>query len=180
MSRIDWRLLPLLNLLYITSYLDRANLGNAHQFLIRDLGLTELQYSTCTSNVAWAVFCFFGCMAMCFCANSRCFLCCAATKHTHTTGSSIFYLTYTLFEIPSNLMMARLGAKSWIARIAVSWGLVSAAQVWVNGYGSLVAMRLLLGLSEAGLFPGVLLYISWWYEKRERGKKIAVFYMAQV
>jgi MFS family permease len=82
--------------------------------------------------------------------------------------------------VPSNLLMARLGAKTWISRIAVSWGLVSAAQLWVNGYESLLVMRLLLGLSEAGLFPGVLLYISWWYPKKERGKKIAIFYMAQV
>ena len=75
-------------------------------------------------------------------------------------GGGLFYITYVLFEVPSNLAMQKVGARLWIARIMVSWGLVSAAMAFVVGPNSFYAVRLLLGAAEAGFFPGVIVYLS--------------------
>lgn len=93
-------------------------------------------------------------------------------------GGGLFYLTYVLFEIPSNLAMQKVGARLWIARIMVSWGLVSAATAFISGPSSFYAMRLLLGAAEAGFFPGVILYLTQWFPAAYRARVIAVFMVA--
>jgi sugar phosphate permease len=93
-------------------------------------------------------------------------------------GGGLFYLTYVLFEIPSNLAMQKVGARLWIARIMVSWGLVSAATAFISGPSSFYAMRLLLGAAEAGFFPGVILYLTYWFPAAYRGRIIAIFMVA--
>lgn len=93
-------------------------------------------------------------------------------------GGGLFYLTYVLFEIPSNLAMQKVGARFWIARIMVSWGLVSAATAFIVGPHSFYGMRILLGAAEAGFFPGVILYLTQWFPAAYRARVIAVFMVA--
>jgi ACS family tartrate transporter-like MFS transporter len=91
------------------------------------------------------------------------------------TGAGIFFLGYVLFEIPSNLMLQRFGARRWIARIMVSWGLVSMAMALVRDEWSFYLLRFLLGVAEAGFFPGVVLYLTCWFPARERARIVALF-----
>jgi sugar phosphate permease len=93
-------------------------------------------------------------------------------------GGGLFYLTYVVFEIPSNLAMQKVGARLWIARIMVSWGIVSAATAFITGPSSFYAMRLLLGAAEAGFFPGVILYLTYWFPAAYRARIIAIFMVA--
>ena len=93
-------------------------------------------------------------------------------------GGGLFYLTYVLLEVPSNLAMERVGARRWIARILVSWGLVSAATAFVVGPYSFYAARLLLGAAEAGFFPGIILYLTYWFPRAYRGRIVAIFMVA--
>jgi ACS family tartrate transporter-like MFS transporter len=93
-------------------------------------------------------------------------------------GGALFFVGYCLFEIPSNLVLERVGARRWIARIMIVWGLVSMAMMWVQGGWSFYAMRVLLGLAEAGFFPGVVLYLTYWIPARQRAKTGALFMMA--
>jgi ACS family tartrate transporter-like MFS transporter len=93
-------------------------------------------------------------------------------------GGGLFYITYVLFEVPSNLAMAKVGAKIWIARIMVSWGIVSACMSFVVGPYSFFAVRLLLGAAEAGFFPGVILYLTYWFPAQYRGRIVALFMVA--
>jgi ACS family tartrate transporter-like MFS transporter len=93
-------------------------------------------------------------------------------------GAGIFYVGYVLFEIPSNLILHRTGARRWIARIMVSWGLVSTATMFVQGPWSLYTVRFLLGVAEAGFFPGMILYLSYWFPARERVRAVALFMTA--
>jgi MFS transporter, ACS family, tartrate transporter len=93
-------------------------------------------------------------------------------------GGGLFYVSYVLCEVPSNLAMERFGARIWIARIMITWGLVSAAMALVVGPYSFYAVRLLLGASEAGFFPGVILYLTYWFPRAYRGRIVAVFMVA--
>ena len=90
-------------------------------------------------------------------------------------GAGIFFLGYTLFEVPSNLLMARVGARLWIARIMIVWGLVSGAMMFVDSIPLFYASRFLLGVAEAGFFPGMILYLTYWFPGPERAKAIAQF-----
>ncbi len=94
-------------------------------------------------------------------------------------GAGIFFLGYITFEIPSNLALQRFGARIWIARIMISWGLVACAMALVSGETSFYAMRLLLGIAEAGFFPGIILYLTYWFPAETRARIIALF-MASV
>jgi MFS transporter, ACS family, tartrate transporter len=100
------------------------------------------------------------------------------TQAAFGLGGGLFYVTYVLFEIPSNLAMKKVGARLWIARIMVSWGLVSAAMAFVTGPNSFYAVRLLLGAAEAGFFPGVILYLTYWFPREYRARIIAIFMVA--
>jgi ACS family tartrate transporter-like MFS transporter len=93
-------------------------------------------------------------------------------------GGGLFFLGYCLFEIPSNLIMERLGARVWIARIMIGWGLVSMAMMFIVGQWSFFAMRVLLGVAEAGFFPGMVLYLTYWVPAAERAKTGALFMTA--
>ncbi|MFA5909323.1 MAG: MFS transporter [Vicinamibacterales bacterium] len=93
-------------------------------------------------------------------------------------GSGIFFLSYTLLEVPSNLVLARVGARLWIARIMVTWGLVSMAMVFVDSPASFYVLRFILGAAEAGFFPGLILYLTHWFPARERARAVALFMTA--
>lgn len=90
-------------------------------------------------------------------------------------GASLFFISYFLVEVPSNLALQRFGARRWIARIMITWGLVSAMMALVRGPYSLYAMRFVLGAAEAGFFPGVILYLTYWLPARHRARIMATF-----
>jgi MFS transporter, ACS family, tartrate transporter len=87
----------------------------------------------------------------------------------------IFFVGYFLFEIPSNLMLHRIGARVWIARILITWGVVAALTGFVHGVHQLYIVRFLLGLAEAGFFPGIVLYLTYWFRRREQAQALALF-----
>ncbi|GAB6846628.1 MFS transporter [Paraburkholderia kururiensis] len=93
-------------------------------------------------------------------------------------GGGIFFLGYFLFEVPSNLILNKVGARVWIARVMVTWGLVSGASAFVSGPHSFYALRFLLGVAEAGFFPGIILYLSQWFPTRQRALAAAAFMAA--
>ena len=135
--RAKHRLIPFLLLMYVLSYLDRANIGYAKQAYQTATGVTD------------AAFAF---------------------------GAGIFFLTYAIFEIPSNLILHRVGARIWMARIMVVWGLVSVAMIFAKSERSFYIARLLLGAAEAGFFPGSILYLTYWFPASVRGQVLGVFY----
>ncbi|MET8159548.1 MFS transporter [Sphaerisporangium sp. NPDC005289] len=90
-------------------------------------------------------------------------------------AAGVFFIGYVLFEVPSNIAMLKFGARVWIARIAVTWGLCSAALAFAQGPGSLYALRALLGVAEAGLYPGLLLYVALWFPARRRAQMLSMF-----
>jgi MFS family permease len=94
------------------------------------------------------------------------------------TGAGIFFIGYFFFEVPSNVLLKKFGARLWIARIMVSWGVISACMIFVKGEWSFYAMRFLLGLAEAGFFPGVIFYLTLWYPSRHRSMRTAWFVAA--
>lgn len=95
-------------------------------------------------------------------------------------GAGIFFLGYMLFEIPSNLILHRVGPRIWIARILVTWGIVSCCMALIQGPTSFYILRFLLGVAEASFAPGVLLYLTYWFPKRERGRAVVGFMTATV
>ncbi|MBC8731522.1 MFS transporter [Paraburkholderia sp. UCT2] len=90
-------------------------------------------------------------------------------------GAGLFFISYAIFEVPSNILLQRYGAKLWLARIMLTWGLAAAGMAFVRGETSFYAMRLLLGAAEAGFFPGVIYYFTQWLPSNERGKAMAIF-----
>jgi sugar phosphate permease len=116
LRKLDLHLIPTMTLLYLLSYLDRVNIGQAKiDGLTDSLNLTSGQYNACLST---------------------------------------FFVTYVIFEIPSNLVLKRLRPSRWIPIIMISWGIVMTLMGLVSSYGSLLTCRLLLGAAESGLFPG--------------------------
>ena len=93
-------------------------------------------------------------------------------------GAGIFFVGYFLFEVPSNLMLHRVGARVWIARIMVTWGIVSAAAAWVHSPATFYLQRLILGVAEAGFFPGIVLYLTYWFPAHRRGRVTTLFMSA--
>ncbi|WP_408581623.1 MFS transporter [Burkholderia cepacia] len=93
-------------------------------------------------------------------------------------GAGIFFVGYFLFEVPSNLMLHRVGARVWIARIMVTWGIVSAAAAWVHSPATFYLQRLILGVAEAGFFPGIVLYLTYWFPSHRRGRMTTLFMSA--
>ena len=130
------KLMPLLIIAYIMSFLDRTNIGMAKERLEIDLGLSATAYGI---------------------------------------GAGLFFLTYALSEIPSNLIMHKVGARFWITRIMVSWGLISAGMMFVQGEWSFYIMRMLLGIAEAGLFPGIMYFLTQWFVRSDRAKANGMF-----
>jgi D-galactonate transporter len=93
-------------------------------------------------------------------------------------GAGIFFVGYFLFEVPSNVILHKVGARVWIARIMVSWGLISAAMMFVSSATSFYVIRFFLGVAEAGFFPGIILYLTYWYPAEKRGRVTAMFMSA--
>lgn len=93
-------------------------------------------------------------------------------------GAGIFFLGYFVFEVPSNILLAKIGARIWIARIMVTWGIISASMVFVNSALVFYVLRFLLGVAEAGFFPGIILYLTYWFPSRRRGETVALFMLA--
>ena len=93
-------------------------------------------------------------------------------------GAGIFFVSYVIFEIPSNLLLDRFGVRVWIARIMITWGVVSAATMFVRSPESFFALRFLLGAAEAGFFPGIILYLTRWFPAAERARAVAWFMTA--
>jgi MFS family permease len=94
-------------------------------------------------------------------------------------ASGVFFIGYILLEVPSNLALHRFGARRWLARIMVSWGIVAALFTWVGNFEQLTILRFLLGVAEAGFFPGAILFLSLWVPAKHRSKVLALFYLAQ-
>ncbi|MBP6773211.1 MAG: MFS transporter [Gemmatimonadaceae bacterium] len=152
--KVGARVLPLLFVCYIVAYLDRVNVGFAKLQMTAALSLSDAAYGF---------------------------------------GAGIFFIGYFLFEVPSNLILQRVGARVWIARIMITWGVVSAAFAFVAHipwgplpalFGvppvefSFYALRMVLGLAEAGFFPGIILYLTYWYPSARRARAVAMFMTA--
>lgn len=90
-------------------------------------------------------------------------------------GAGIFFAGYALFEVPSNLILARVGARRWIGRIMITWGIISVLMMFVEGKWSFYALRFSLGVAEAGFLPGILYYLSQWFPKAERARAVSWF-----
>lgn len=140
LSKMTWRLIPLLFCCYIIAYIDRINVGFAKLQLRPVLQVDEASFD--------AVF---------------------------GLGAGLFFIGYFLFEVPSNLVLQRVGARIWIARIMVVWGLVSMGFMFLQGKTMFYVMRFLLGAAEAGFFPGVLLYLTYWFPSAQRARTVAMF-----
>jgi ACS family tartrate transporter-like MFS transporter len=138
-NKISWRLLPLILLSYLISYMDRSNISFASMQMNADLRFSAAVYGL---------------------------------------GAGLFFVGYAIFEVPSNLLLARFGARRWIARIMLTWGVISIGTMFVRTPLQFYVMRLLLGVAEAGFFPGVLLYLSGWYPNQWRGRAVSRFYIA--
>ncbi len=100
------------------------------------------------------------------------------TKAMFDLGYGMFYVGYILFEVPSNLLMRKIGARIWIARIMITWGLISAATMFARDQWTFYGLRILLGIAEAGFFPGIILYLTYWFPDRQRAKMTAFFMLA--
>ena len=93
-------------------------------------------------------------------------------------ASGLFFIGYLLLEVPSNMALHRFGARRWIARIMVSWGIVATAITWVPSAGWLYALRFILGIAEAGFFPGIIFYLTFWFPQKDRTRIVALFMLA--
>jgi MFS family permease len=93
-------------------------------------------------------------------------------------GAGIFSLGYVIFGVPSNLALARFGARRWLAAIMIAWGVISASMMFIEGPAGFYVLRFLLGAAEAGFFPGIILFLTWWFPERERTPALALFLTA--
>ncbi len=100
------------------------------------------------------------------------------TEKQYGLAAAIFFLGYFIFEVPSNLIMERVGARIWMTRIMVTWGLISAGMMFVHSAVSFYWLRFLLGVAEAGFFPGIVLYLTYWIPSKQRSAVLAAFLTA--
>ncbi|SDE88107.1 MFS transporter [Phytopseudomonas seleniipraecipitans] len=134
--KVTLRIIPFVFLLYIVSYLDRANIGYAALQMNAELALSAEAFG---------------------------FI------------SGIFFIGYFLFEVPSNVLLNRYGARVWIARILVTWGVIAAATAFAETATHLYILRFLLGVAEAGFFPGIIVYLTYWFRSKELATTVALF-----
>ncbi len=99
------------------------------------------------------------------------------SESVYALGAGLFFVSYSLCGFPSNLILHKLGAKRWLSLLMVGWGMVSMATMFVNGARSFYLLRLLLGVLEAGFFPGAILYLTYWFPNRVRGRVLGLFYL---
>lgn len=135
-SKITWRLMPFLGILYLIAYIDRQNVSFAKLEMVDALGMSEYAYGL---------------------------------------GASLFFIGYFLFEVPSNLFLDRFGARVWFARILVSWGIVTILLSYTQNATMFYILRFLLGVCEAGFFPGVLYLLTLWFPSDYRGRMVGLF-----
>ncbi len=135
-SKIVWRLMPFLGILYLIAYIDRQNVSYAKLEMVDALGISEYAYGL---------------------------------------GASLFFIGYFLFEVPSNLFLNRFGASRWFARIMITWGIVTIALAYTQNATMFYILRFLLGVAEAGFFPGVLFLLTLWFPKDYRGRMVGLF-----
>src|SRR5499427_1030952 len=102
----------------------------------------------------------------------------AITSQQFGFAAGIFFFGYCLFEVPSNLLLHKIGARFWIARILITWGILAVLTGFVHTIRQLYLLRFLLGLAEAGYFPGIVLYLTYWFRQRERARALALFMTA--
>jgi len=138
-TRIAWRIIPFMGLLYVVNFLDRVNVGFAALTMNNDLGLGAEAFGV---------------------------------------GAGIFFLGYFFFEVPSNVILEKVGARLWMFRIMFTWGLVSMAMAFAQGPWSFYGLRFLLGVAEAGFFPGMMLYLTYWFPQSQRAKYNSLFFAA--
>ncbi|KAE9381070.1 putative MFS transporter [Stipitochalara longipes BDJ] len=138
--KLDFRILPILALLFLCSFLDRTNVGNAKTYgLEASLKITDNQYDT---------------------------------------GLTVYYATYIASEIPSNLVLRRISPKIWLPALTVMWGIVTMCLGFVKNYAGFMAVRAVLGITEGGLLPGIVLYLSGMYTRGEMALRLGLFYTA--
>ena len=130
------KLMPMLIIAYVISFLDRTNISLAKSHMAVDLGISAAAYGF---------------------------------------GAGLFFLSYALMEVPSNLIMHKVGARLWITRIMVTWGLLSAGMAFITDETTFYIARALLGAAEAGLFPGVMLYLTYWFGREQRARASGYF-----
>ena len=94
------------------------------------------------------------------------------------TGAGIFFIGYLLFEVPSNIILSKVGARVWIARIMITWGVIASLQIFVSNEYLFYLLRFLLGVAEAGFFPGIILYLTKWFPSEYRARMVAWFMTA--
>ncbi|KXN82016.1 hypothetical protein AN958_03314 [Leucoagaricus sp. SymC.cos] len=160
LRKMDWHLLPLTSLLYLLSFLDRANIGNARiAGMAKDAELTGLRY-----NVVCR-----------FCPRGI-----IAVKLTPEPGSKIaaVFVPYAVVEVPSNICLKLVRPSRWIPSMMVAWGVVTTLMSLCRTYEGLVAARFFLGFTEAGLFAGITFYLLLWYRGRDVARRIAIFFSA--
>jgi MFS family permease len=97
------------------------------------------------------------------------------SETTYGLGAGIFFIDYFIFEVPSNIALHRFGARKWIARIMLSWGVLSGAMIFVKTPTAFYVLRFLLGVAEAGFLPGIILYLTYWFPSSRRAKITAMF-----
>ena len=100
------------------------------------------------------------------------------SAYMYGLGAGIFFLGYALFEVPSNIVLEKVGARLWIARIMITWGIISGLMAAATGPMSFLILRFLLGVAEAGFFPGMILYFTYWFPARYRGRVISTLFIA--
>ena len=138
-TRIAWRLLPFVALLYLIQYIDRFNVSFAALKMKSELGMSDSAYGF---------------------------------------GASVFVFAYMVFEIPGVILVERWSARKWIARIMVSWGLVTILTAFIHSTTQFYWVRFFLGMAEASFFPGIILYLTHWFTERDRARAVAAFYAA--
>src|SRR6266849_8752318 len=137
--KVAWRIMPLVILLYLVAYLDRANVGFAKLRMSHDLQFSEEAFGL---------------------------------------GIGIFFIGYLTLEIPGALLVERWSARKWFARILITWGLISACTAFVRTPMQFYVVRFLLGVAEAGFFPGIIVYFTHWFRYQDRAKAVAMFMAA--
>ncbi|KAJ3507524.1 hypothetical protein NLJ89_g6257 [Agrocybe chaxingu] len=136
--KIDLRLIPILTLLYLLSFLDRSNIGNAKIVgLTEDLGVSPPEYNT---------------------------------------ALALYFVAYVIFEVPANIILKRFNPQIWLPTLTLFWGIVSVCQGLITDKAGLFGIRFLLGVAEAGLFPGVIYVFSVYYRRHERSWRVAIFF----
>jgi D-galactonate transporter len=139
LSRLTWRLVPFLFLLYIVAYLDRINVGFAALQMQEQLKFSDRVYGL---------------------------------------GAGVFFAGYFLFQLPSNLVLHRVGARRWIALLMIVWGVIASSMISVRTPEGFYGLRFLLGAAEAGFFPGMILYLKTWFPEAARARAVALFMTA--